>query len=434
MPYTKITRTAYGREALAYALHGKGHDGSEQRNLYVGSVNMLPPDVASYAGQMERYWIRADGKNKTQINRIIASFSTDELDPDDPESPLRAAQICDEFIQTYYPGRQAVICVQNDGEGHKLHAHMLVSNVSMCRVQLPGEKRAQKAYAGCKGYQLKFDYVRDNFDAVAEKYITLDQGEKAGDKVTQNERRMRQQNKDLAPGEQAKYIWKDDLKERVKKAMSEASDKEDFLRKLTENGVEGTYHESKKGKKYYTYELTDISAFGDGKIPQNLKARSYKLGTDYDYDAVQPMFPDKPSPMPETPIVQSAPMPGKAAGIQEALQAISAPHTGHQDVITPRSTVAPVERQNEPSGAVPDIPKPDIPKVTPEKVQVTPPSAKRQQKEKERMEAENRRRQEVLRRDTMTDAADRAAAWLEEKWKQEEAEKDDYDYGYGSWW
>lgn len=440
MAYTKITRTAYGREALAYALNGRGHDGSEQRNLYVGGVNMMPPDVASYAEQMERYWIRADGKNKTQINRIIASFSPDELDPDDPESPLRAAQICDEFVQEYYPGRQAVVCVQNDGEGHKLHAHILVSNVSMCEVKLPDEKRAQKPYAGCKAYQLKFDYVKANFNDVAERYITLDQGEKAADKVTQNERRMRQHNKNLAPGEQAKYIWKDDLKGRVKKAMSEASDKDDFLRKLTENGVEGTYHETGKGRKYYTYELTDISGFGDGKVPRNLRSRSYKLGADYDYETIQSRFPDKPSPAPETPIVQSAPVPGKAAGIQDAIQALSAPHTGHQDVLMSENTAASGKRQNEPSGAVPHprfehrqqetIIKavPDIPKATPKKVQVPPPPDLRQRKEKERMEAENRRRQEVLRRDTMTDAADRAAAWLEEKWRQEESEKDDYGY------
>lgn len=421
MAYTKITRTAYGREALAYALNGRGHDGSEQRNLYVGGVNMMPPDVASYAEQMERYWIRADGKNKTQINRIIASFSPEELDPDDPESPLRAAQICDEFLQEYYPGRQAVVCVQNDGEGHKLHAHILVSNVSMCEVKMPGEKHAQKPYAGCKGYQLKFDYVKANFNNVAERYITLDQGEKAVDKVTQNERRMRQHNKNLAPGEQAKYIWKDDLKGRVKKAMSEASDKDDFLRKLTENGVEGKYHETGKGRKYYTYELTDISGFGDGKVPRNLRSRSYKLGADYDYEAIQSRFPDKPSPAPETPIVQSAPVPAKAAGIQDAIQALSAPHTGHQDAFVPGNTAASAKRQNEPFSAS----APEIVQVMPHDPREEETKLEAERQRKERMEAENRRRREVLRRQMDDDSvkvaphkpsaserADRAAAAL----------------------
>lgn len=439
MAYTKITRTANGREALHYALNGRGHDGSEQRNLYVGSVNMLPPDIVSYAQQMERYWIRADGKNKTQINRIIASFSPDELDPDDPESPLRAAQICEEFVQEYYPGRQAVICIQNDGKGHKLHAHMLVSNVSMCEVHLPGE-RAQKAYAGCKGHQLKFDYVKENFDKVAEKYISLDQGEKAQDKATQNERRMHQHNAELAEGKPAKYIWKDDLKERVKSAMSEASDKEDFLKKLTEHGVEGTFHETKKGRKYYTYELTDISGFGEGKVPQNLRARSYKMGTDYDYETIDKLFSDEPDPAPKIPAVQSDPVPHTAPSAdqaaehaQDAIKALSAPQTGFSAASAVEIATTFGKRKNKPSSASRDIQKdapapgggkprfgkrsykkevqsiqkivPDIQKDPPAKEQA-PPSpnprqeAERQQQEKERMKAENRKRQEALRLQT----------------------------------
>lgn len=51
-----------------------------------------------------------------------------------------------------------------------------------------------------------------------------------------------------------KIAWKDDLKRRVKSAMSEASDKEDFLKKLKEHGINGKPQETKtdrnKGGKY----------------------------------------------------------------------------------------------------------------------------------------------------------------------------------------
>lgn len=406
MPYSKLTRTPNGRAAIAYALNGCGHDGSEHRNLYVGGVNMLPSDTMPYADQMDRYWCRADSKNKTQVNRIIASFSRNELDPDDPESPLTAAQICEEFVREYYPGRQALICMQNDGKGHNLHAHILVNNVSMCEVQLPGEKKAQKPYSGCKGYQLKGDsYVRNNFDRAAEKYITLDKGPKAGDKVTQNERRMRQHNAECAP-EDRKYIWKDDLKGRVAKAMSEASDKDDFLRKLTENGVEGTYHESKKGQKYYTYELTDLSGFGDGKIPGNPRSRSYKLGADYDFETVDRLFPDRPSPsVQKAPSVpQAGPQRGQTASLADGFgKRQRVPLKAAQVTSKVPSVPQPRfgKRMAKPASAAPAVPEPAAEEVrAPQFTGLPPAELERQRREKERLEAESLKRQNVLQQAT----------------------------------
>lgn len=367
---------------------------------------MLPPDVMPYADQMDRYWCRADSKNKTQVNRIIASFSQNELDPDDPESPLTAAQICEEFVREYYPGRQALICIQNDGEGHNLHAHMLVNNVSMCEVKLPGEEKAQKPYSGCKGYQLKGDsYVRDNFDRIAEKYITLDEGQKAGDKVTQNERRMRQHNAECAP-EDRKYIWKDDLKGRVTKAMSEASNKDDFLRKLTENGVEGTYHESKKGRKYYTYELTDLSGFGDGKIPDNLRSRSYKLGADYDFETVDRLLPDRPVPSEQKApsVPQAGRQPGQTASLADGFgKRQRVPLKATRDTSKAPSVPQPRfgKRIVKPASAAPIVPEPVPEEVkAPQSPGLPPAELERQRREKERLETENLKRRNVLQRAT----------------------------------
>lgn len=51
---------------------------------------------------------------------------------------------------------------------------------------------------------------------------------------------------------------------------------------MPSHGVNIEVHDSKKRGKYYTYELMDTDGFGDKKISQNLKSRSYKLGTLYD--------------------------------------------------------------------------------------------------------------------------------------------------------
>lgn len=278
MPYTKITRARRGREALGYALVGMGHNGAEKRNLYVTSVGMLPPDVMSYRRQMQYYWDKADARNKTQVNRIIASFSPNELDPKNQLHAQIAARIAQEFVRDAYPDRQAVICVQNDGKGGKLHMHILVNNVSITD------------HKGCTGAQLISDYVKDHFNAAAKRYITLDEKSKLSekeknktqDRITQNERRLRDQNERL-PEAGRKYIWKDDLKARVRKAMDAAADREGFLKQLMANGVKGTYRKAtKKQDPYILYELTDTSGFEEGATPGNkLRAKSYKLGTDY---------------------------------------------------------------------------------------------------------------------------------------------------------
>ena len=105
MPYTRISPTKYGREAIFYAKggdHQKGHNDNIERNLLVGSVGMLPDSVISFEDQMQPYWNLASSRNKTQIQRIIGSFSERELDPNDPNSPLKAMAIAQEYFKEEY--------------------------------------------------------------------------------------------------------------------------------------------------------------------------------------------------------------------------------------------------------------------------------------------------------------------------------------------
>ena len=76
-------------------------------------------------------------------------------------------------------------------------------------------------------------------------------------------------------------------------ALNESESEEDWIKNLPAHGVNIEVHDSKKRGKYYTYELMDTDGFGDKKIPQNLKSRSYKLGTLYDAEHVQEYFSEK---------------------------------------------------------------------------------------------------------------------------------------------
>lgn len=92
MAYTRVTRTCNGRGALEYAYgKDKGHNGNQNRNEMISCVNLLPGvDVAT---QMEKHWNKARSNHKTQVIRIVQSFSINELNPDEPADILTANMI-----------------------------------------------------------------------------------------------------------------------------------------------------------------------------------------------------------------------------------------------------------------------------------------------------------------------------------------------------
>ena len=272
MAYTRVTRTANGHGALMYAYgKGKGHNGSDVRNDLIANVNILPGVPAEI--QMQKYWNRARANHKTQVIRVVQSFSVRELNPDEPADILTANIIGQEFVQKYYSDRQAVVFTQTDGKSGLIHNHVIISDTDMTSSR------------GCDKQQYYQPTLAKWTNEIAGKYFELDFGDTTvPDKTTQTERAKR------ALGE---YVWKDDLKSRITEAMNESESEEDWIRNLPAHGVNIEVHDSKKRGKYYTYELMDTDGFGDKKIPQNLKSRSYKLGTLYDAEHVQEYFSEK---------------------------------------------------------------------------------------------------------------------------------------------
>ena len=272
MAYTRVTRTANGHGALMYAYgKGKGHNGSDVRNDLIANVNILPGVPAEI--QMQKYWNRARANHKTQVIRVVQSFSVRELNPDEPADILTANIIGQEFVQKYYPDRQAVVFTQTDGKSGLIHNHVIISDTDMTSSR------------GCDKQQYYQPTLAQWTNEIAGQYFELDFGNaKTMDKTTQTERAKR------ALGE---YVWKDDLKSRITEAMNESESEDDWIKNLPAHGVNIEVHDSKKRGKYYTYELMDTDGFGDKKIPQNLKSRSYKLGTLYDAEHVQEYFSEK---------------------------------------------------------------------------------------------------------------------------------------------
>ena len=282
MAYTRISHTRNGRAAIQYARgNGRGHNGHAKRNLLIGGVGMLPDEVIPFEEQMAQDWARASGKNKNQVRRIVASYSEKELDPHGEDSAYLALEIAQEFVEEAYPNRKAAIFVQNDGKGEKLHVHILVSNVDSIE------------HKGCTDEQTNFRYVENHFDRVAGRHITLDNGKKAKDKFTQAERALEEENEEAAEnGGAAVYIWKDDLRERIRIAMENATSEDDFLEALEDEGVKARYGTSRRYDKYISYELVDVPAHMEG-ADRKYRARSYTLGDAYGVEALREKLDEK---------------------------------------------------------------------------------------------------------------------------------------------
>ena len=275
MAYSRVTRTKNGKDALAYAEGiGHGHHGNETRNEYIGLVNMLP-DIP-YHEQMQQYWKLARPNHKTQVLRIVQSFSTKEFDPKKPEDVAKANALGVEFARRHYEGRQAVVFTQIDGASGLVHNHVIVNDVHM------------ENYKGCDKQQYFYKRVEDWTNTVTKKYTELDSGKRSLDKMSQTERTKR---------EQGEYVWKDDLKNRVHQAMEKSESENDFLERLEEHGVAATAKSSKKYGDYYTYELVDKSlAPEDAKLPnRDLKLRSYNMGHSYGKDALNEYLSMRPN-------------------------------------------------------------------------------------------------------------------------------------------
>lgn len=310
MPYSHITRTAFGADAIEYARgNGKGHNDNEVRNEYIGCVNMLPDSVVPFEKQMQPFWDKADSRHTTQINRLIVSFARSELDPDKPENGPKALAIGRKIAKKNASDNQSIVYVQKDGKSGLWHLHILTNDVNI------------SDYRGINPLAYAHFHVQKIVDEVCQEYFDLAEPEAQPEKVNPSVRGARIKNEQIRAANELekkraaeegrevdpdkimaeRYIWQDDLRQRVKEAAARATDESDFAHQLRLSGVELVPHEHKDGtvtylhpatKKqppHYTYELVDTSGFPD-KIPSNLKSKSHKLGTNYQPEGVAKLF------------------------------------------------------------------------------------------------------------------------------------------------
>ena len=276
MCYTRISNSRDGKACIRYVMHKKGHNGAEARNEIVSGINLLPDAIIPFSVQMDKNWQKASSRNKVRVHRIVQSFSREELDPDNTEDVAIAHEIGVRTAKELYgEDCQCIVATQTDGEGHLVHNHILVSNVTMNGTGLTNERTFHPN-------------IRRKTDEITAQFIDIPDAEPAQEVITPEVRGMRTSNADAAEGE-TRYIWQDDLRQRIRDAATVSKDMDGFFLELQRRGVKGVAKKATKTQPdYILYELIDKTGFdGLDKVPKNLKSKSFKMGVDFQPEGIE---------------------------------------------------------------------------------------------------------------------------------------------------
>ena len=268
----KISSGASASSALNYALgKNKGmHNDTERwlddhdlkqpealqncRAVAVGGTNGVMPEIAP-----EQFKLTREAYNQTQqrnqVQRIVQSFSADELDPTTPGNWQRANDLGVELAEKLYPDYQTAVYTHIDGQNHVLHNHIIVNKVNL---ETGHKLRERPGEAVERARQIN--------DRLAER--------EHWQVITPVREHQSKTEQDLT--KKGQYSYMHDLRSRIDSVMADTSvsDFKTFSERLTNSKV----NVSIRGQ--------NVSyAFLDANHKQR-RARGKRLGADYDKEAI----------------------------------------------------------------------------------------------------------------------------------------------------
>ena len=256
------------------------------------------------------------GKNQkredVKSHHYIISFDPKDV-PDHGLTVDRAQQLGEEYCKNHFPGHQAIVCTHPDGHNGSgnVHVHIVINSLRIMEVPfMPYMDRPCDTQPGMKHRctNAAMEYFRSEVmemchDAGLYQIVLLN-----GSKTRVTEREywakkkgqiaLDEENAVLAeqglPVKQTKFETdKDNLREEIRMALSDATNFEDFAEKLLRRGI--TVKESRGRLSYLTPDRT-----------RPITAR--KLGDDFDKTAVFAAFVRNAKQVrTKTPVIHSVP-------------------------------------------------------------------------------------------------------------------------------
>lgn len=268
----KISSGASASSALNYALgKNKGmHNDTERwlddhdlkqpealqncRAVAVGGTNGVMPEIAP-----EQFKLTREAYNQTQqrnqVQRIVQSFSADELDPTTPGNWQRANDLGVELAEKLYPDYQTAVYTHIDGQNHVLHNHIIVNKVNL---ETGHKLRERPGEAVERARQIN--------DRLAER--------EHWQVITPVREHQSKTEQDLT--KKGQYSYMHDLRSRIDSVMADTS-VSDF-KTFSERLIKSKVNVSIRGQ--------NVSyAFLDANHKQR-RARGKRLGADYDKEAI----------------------------------------------------------------------------------------------------------------------------------------------------
>lgn len=247
MAYIKVGSSYSASATLTY---GEYKDGQKREGVEVSSVNCRSDLAKTEFKAIREAWNKPSG---VQIHTIVQSFEAGT-------DPKLVNQIGRELAEKIAPNHQAVIYTHTDGEGGKPHNHIMINAVA-----LDGEKLKSSKF---------LDRSRDLSDE-----LCLEHGLQIIDKEKNPAKIRYTQAEQAIVKREGVTSWKDDIRTAVDDVARRSEDMQSFKDTLKkEYGINVIEH-GETAKNRITYEDSE-----------GHKARSTRLGADYEYRGVTNEF------------------------------------------------------------------------------------------------------------------------------------------------
>ena len=194
MAYVKVGSHSSATACLTY---GEYKNGKRRDNVVIGGVNCRASSAKEEFKTVRYLWNKLDG---IQAHTVIQSF-------DDNLTMEQANELGQIVAKRLAPNHQAVVFTHNDGEGGKIHNHIVINSVSMT----DGKKLCTSGFL-YKARNISNEVSREHgLNVIKEMSAAL--------RYTQAEKGL------IAKGERS---WKDDIREVVDNAKQKCKSEVEF--------------------------------------------------------------------------------------------------------------------------------------------------------------------------------------------------------------
>ena len=259
MAITKIAPARSADAVVRYLTQEESHDGIHAR---IGSFSIRNMSLTGAAREI-RGVMRKYGKEKNiEAYVIVQSFAEEELNPDKQED-LDKANEAGMRLARKYGGDDRQVMVVTQADNGKVHNHILLASTDT----LTGK--------ALRGANTRHPLLMQYSDEILKEMGITNQNEgktRAKDRQSMGEIKRR---------EQGLYVWKDDLKERIKKSLGRDGvvDGATFIQDMERQNVDVRIN----GKGNVSYRFEDE----EGK---DRKCRASRLGEDFGKEGLKLAF------------------------------------------------------------------------------------------------------------------------------------------------